>query len=92
MHPYQISRDDMGGVGSFTRQNRTLYVGKIKVTQNMEEILLKHFDEWGDIERIKILQTRGVGFVTYFSELSAQFAKEAMMNQSADNDEVLNVR
>lgn len=85
-------RDDMGGVGSFTRQNRTLYVGKMKVTQNMEEILLKHFDEWGDIERIKILQTRGVGFVTYFSELSAQFAKEAMMNQSADNDEVLNVR
>lgn len=41
---------------------------------------------------VKILQARGVGFVTYFSELSAQFAKEAMMNQSLDNDEVINVR
>jgi RNA recognition motif-containing protein len=58
----------------------------------MEEVLLRHFDEWGDIERIKILQSRGVGFVTYFSELSAQFAKEAMMNQSLDGDEVINVR
>lgn len=58
----------------------------------MEGILLRHFDEWGDIERIKLLHSRGVGFVTYFSELSAQFAKEAMMNQSLDNDEVLNVR
>lgn len=44
-------RDDMGGVGSFTRQNRTLYVGKMKVTNNMEEQLLRHFEEWGDIER-----------------------------------------
>lgn len=81
-----------GGVGSFGRQNRTLYVGKIAVGNNMEGILLKHFDEWGDIERIKLLHSRGVGFVTYFSELSAQFAKEAMMNQSLDNDEVVNVR
>jgi len=85
-------RDDMGGVGSFGRQNRTLYVGKMTVTKNMEEILVKHFDEWGDIQKIKILPARGVGFVQYYSELSAQFAKEAMMNQSLDNDEVLNVR
>ncbi|CAD6564684.1 MAG: Pre-mRNA-splicing factor [Cyphobasidiales sp. Tagirdzhanova-0007] len=64
----------------------------MKVSNNMEEVLLKHFDEWGDIERIKILQSRGVGFVTYFSELSAQFAKESMMNQSLDGEEVVNVR
>jgi len=33
-----------------------------------------------------------VAFVTYESELSAQFAKEAMACQSLDNDEILNVR
>ena len=44
-------RDDMGGVGSFGRQNRTLYVGKMKVTNSMELSLLRHFEEWGDIER-----------------------------------------
>jgi hypothetical protein len=44
----------MGGVGSFNRQNRTLYVGRIKETgngQETEEVVLRHFKEWGDIER-----------------------------------------
>lgn len=30
--------------------------------------------------------------MTYVQELNAQFAKEAMMHQSLDNDEILNVR
>ena len=41
---------------------------------------------------VNILPTRGVAFVTYHSELSAQFAKEAMSNQSLDSGEILNVR
>lgn len=47
-------RDDMGGVGSFNRQNRTLYVGRIKETgpgPETEEIVNRHFKEWGEIER-----------------------------------------
>ena len=46
-------RDDMGGVGTFTRQNRTLYVGRIKETgagAETEEVVRRHFKEWGDIE------------------------------------------
>lgn len=39
-----------------------------------------------------MLQYRSVAFVTYVSELNAQFAKEAMACQSLDNDEILNVR
>ncbi|KAF8134903.1 hypothetical protein EV363DRAFT_1212787 [Boletus edulis] len=88
-------RDDMGGVGSFNRQNRTLYVGRIKETgpgPETEEIVNRHFKEWGEVERIRVLQYRSVAFVTYVSELSAQFAKEAMACQSLDNDEILNVR
>ncbi|KAK1236379.1 Pre-mRNA-splicing factor [Marasmius sp. AFHP31] len=96
-------RDDMGGVGSFHRQNRTLYVGRIKETGTgleTEEVVRRHFKEWGEIERddsetgwaVKVLQYRSVAFVTYKSELSAQFAKEAMSCQSLDNDEILNVR
>lgn len=88
-------RDDMGGVGSFSRQNRTLYVGRIKETgpgPDTEEIVIRHFKEWGEIEKIRVLQYRSVAFVTYVSELSAQFAKEAMACQSLDNDEILNVR
>ncbi|CAK5268241.1 unnamed protein product [Mycena citricolor] len=96
-------RDDMGGVGSFNRQNRTLYVGRIKETGvglETEEIVRRHFKEWGPIARddsettwaVKVLQYRSVAFVTYTHEVHAQFAKEAMACQSLDNDEILNVR
>ena len=38
-------RDDMGGVGSFMRQNRTLYVRRIHVRDDMEEIVARPFAE-----------------------------------------------
>ena len=44
----------MGGVGTFTRQNRTLYVGRIKETgtgPETEEVVKRHFKEWGQIEK-----------------------------------------
>jgi hypothetical protein len=49
-------RDDMGGVGSFQRENRTLYIGRIKETgagPETEEIVRRHFAEWGEIDRCK---------------------------------------
>jgi hypothetical protein len=85
-------RDDMGGVGSFTRQNRTLYVGRIHATDDIEEVVSRHFAEWGQIDRIRVLTSRGVAFVTYTNEANAQFAKEAMAHQSLDHNEILNVR
>ncbi|KAF2811432.1 pre-mRNA splicing factor CWC2 [Mytilinidion resinicola] len=85
-------RDDMGGVGSFLRQNRTLYVGRIHVTDDIEEIVARHFNEWGQVDRIRVLTARGVGFVTYTNEANAQFAKEAMAHQALDHAEILNVR
>ncbi|EEA24455.1 Pre-mRNA-splicing factor [Talaromyces marneffei ATCC 18224] len=85
-------RDDMGGVGSFMRQNRTLYIGRIHVSDDIEEIIARHFQEWGQIERVRVLTSRGVAFVTYSNEANAQFAKEAMAHQSLDHNEILNVR
>ncbi|CAK7214288.1 Pre-mRNA-splicing factor [Sporothrix bragantina] len=85
-------RDDMGGVGSFLRPNRTVYVGRIHVSDDIEEVVARHFAEWGQIERTRVLNTKGVAFVTYTNEANAQFAKEAMAHQSLDHDEVLNVR
>jgi len=85
-------RDDMGGVGSFLRQNRTLYVGRIHVTDDIEEVVARHFQEWGELERIRVLTGRGVAFVTYVNEANSQFAKEAMAHQALDNNEILNVR
>ncbi|KAL5003178.1 Pre-mRNA-splicing factor cwc2 [Aspergillus recurvatus] len=85
-------RDDMGGVGSFMRQNRTLYVGRIHVTDDIEEVVARHFAEWGQVDRTRVLTSRGVAFVTYTNEANAQFAKEAMAHQSLDHNEILNVR
>ncbi|KAL6708233.1 Pre-mRNA-splicing factor [Coniothyrium glycines] len=85
-------RDDMGGVGSFQQQNRTLYIGRIHVTDDIEEIVSRHFQEWGQIERTRVLTARGVAFVTYLNEANSQFAKEAMAHQSLDHNEILNVR
>ncbi|KAF2446167.1 hypothetical protein P171DRAFT_430379 [Karstenula rhodostoma CBS 690.94] len=85
-------RDDMGGVGSFQRQNRTLYIGRVHVTDDIEEIVARHFQEWGQVERVRVLTARGVAFVTYMNEANSQFAKEAMAHQSLDHSEILNVR
>ncbi|KAL8671840.1 MAG: hypothetical protein Q9168_003680 [Polycauliona sp. 1 TL-2023] len=89
---YSDYRDDMGGVGSFMRQNRTLYVGRIHVTDDIEEVVARHFAEWGQVERTRVLTARGVAFVTYSNEANSQFAKEAMAHQGLDHSEVLNVR
>ncbi|KAK2744972.1 Pre-mRNA-splicing factor [Myotisia sp. PD_48] len=85
-------KDDMGGVGTFMRQNRTLYVGRIHVADDIEEVVARHFVEWGEIDRIRVLNARGVAFVTYMNEANSQFAKEAMLHQSLDHNEILNVR
>lgn len=41
---------------------------------------------------MRVLNSRGVGFITYTNEANAQFAKEAMAHQSLDHEDVLNVR
>jgi len=44
----------MGGVGMFTRQNRMLYVGRIKEAgtgDETEEVVRRHYKEWGEIEK-----------------------------------------
>ena len=56
-------RDDMGGVGTFTRQNRTLYVGRIKEVgtgEETEETVRRHFKEWGEVEKSAFESTRSL--------------------------------
>lgn len=85
-------KDDMNGVGSFNKVNRTLYVGGLHMSDKMENTLTKHFQEFGSIDKIRVLYNKACAFVTYRTEWEAQFAKEAMQNQSLDGKEVLNIR
>ncbi|KAJ3124899.1 Pre-mRNA-splicing factor [Nowakowskiella sp. JEL0407] len=89
---FRDDRDDMGGVGTFERDNRTLYVGRVGSYKDMDLAVRRHFEIWGPIENIRILEAKAVAFVRYKYRVHAEFAKEAMYGQSLDKNEVLNVR
>lgn len=89
-------RDDMSGIGSFGRVNKTLYVGGIvNMTGNIEMRISKAFGEFGDINYINVVPSKHIAFVSYKLESQAQFAKEAMYGQSLEpgnETETLNIR
>ncbi|KAI5964591.1 CWC2 [Candida pseudojiufengensis] len=73
--------DDMDGVGSFNKINKTLYVGGLTMKPNIEELLSKNFEEFGDVEKVKVIYNKSIAFITMKTENDAQFAKEAMDRQ-----------
>ena len=88
-------RDDMGGTGTWNKECKTIYVGRICSTPSepeMTETLARHFAEFGPIESVRVLKNKGCGFVTYRLRCTAEFAKEAMAEQALDNDDQINVR
>lgn len=93
---HATDRDDMSGVGNFTRNSRTLYVGGLKnvaeTPKQFEATVWKHFQEWGEVESVNVIHRLSICFVRYRHRTSAEFAKEAMGNQALENDEVLNIR
>ena len=94
---HKSHREDMGGVGSFMQPCRTLYVGgilqeKYKNNQELEEACWRQFGEWGELENINIVHRLSVAFPRYRLRTSAEFAKEAMAQQSLEHGEVLNIR
>ena len=92
---YASDRDDMGGVGCFNRDCRTLYVSGMKISKNIsesEQVIARHFSEWGPIEEISVKPKYGCVFVRYIYRCNAEFAKQAMSEQSLDGNEQINVR
>lgn len=87
-------RDDMMGTGSFNRECRTLYVSGLKPNCGPEigSSIYKHFSEFGEIVKLRVIDRKQIAFVTYRHRHGAEFAKEAMQNQTLDNDELLSVR
>lgn len=93
---YMDYRDDMSGIGSFGKVNKTLYVGGIaSMSGNIELRISKAFEEFGDLAYVNVLSGKNVAFVSYKLESQAQFAKEAMYCQSLEpgnDNEILNIR
>jgi len=91
-------RDDMQGVGSFNNNSRTLYVGRLQRTpyadkpKALNKALEKHFEEWGEVENINVIWGKSIAFVRYRFRSHAELAKEAMIGQTLDHDEILDIR
>lgn len=85
-------RDDMDGVGSFNRVNRTLFVGGINMNESTEMQISTNFGAFGRLDKVRVLPSKSCAFVTYMTDLEAQFAKEAMQCQTLGNNDVLSVR
>ena len=56
---HKLHSDNMGGVGSFEKDCRTLYVGRLGKHKDLENILWKEFGEWGEVEVLDVISFPG---------------------------------
>lgn len=85
-------KDDMSGIGSFNKVNTTLYVSGLVVKEDTHDLLDQEFRRFGKIKKIYVLNSKNCAFITFKDEVSAQFAKEAMIGQSLYGTDVLNCK
>src|SRR3989338_2783269 len=90
-------KSDQGGVGSFMAPTSTLYVGNLLFTDHPSAyaLLARAFGVWGPLLRLRLFLDRHIAFVTYAWTVSAEFAKEAMIDQTLSHAALscrLNVR
>ncbi|CAN0251681.1 unnamed protein product, partial [Discosporangium mesarthrocarpum] len=82
--------DDRDGVGCFLKENRTLWVGGAPVGAGAAEAIQQNFEVWGHVASVRVVENKACAFVQYSLRASAEFAKEAMGNQSLlDNPRLL---
>lgn len=90
------AREDRSGIGSFLKPCRTLFVGHFsgphKSRERHIEQLRQHFSEWGSVTSVRVSKSMTTAFITYEYQCNAEFAKEAMSNQTITGKETLSVR
>jgi hypothetical protein len=95
---FATHRTDMGGVGSFTKECRTIYVTDLKTVESvnankeMMRIIYENFSPWGEIEDINYIPSKAACFIRYAHRCFAEFGKEAMIGQALVGEEILTVR
>ena len=95
---HATQREDMGGIGCFQKECKTLVVGDLKIppgtdpVEQLNEMLWRHFSLWGRLEDIMLIPGKCIAFVKYYHRCYAEIAKEAMINQSLDFDEMISIK
>ena len=92
-------KDDMGGVGSFMKECKCLYVSEIEIErtqpdciQRLEAQMWKLFHPWGPIESIRIIPNKLIAFIKFEYRAAAEFAKVACADQPIGLSKAINVR
>lgn len=92
-------KDDMGGVGSFMKDCRGLYISEIQIDrtqpdaiQLLEAQIWKLFHPWGPIESVRVIPNKIIAFVKYEYRSAAEFAKVACADQPVGLSPAINVR
>ena len=90
-------REDMSGVGSFgSREDRTLFLGHLKLDRSTDAVkdIKKVMQEWGFVDYVKVVFEKSIAFVRFHHRAHAEFAKEAMLDQSLHQNgtDVISVR
>jgi hypothetical protein len=95
---HATQRDDMGGIGCFQKECKTIVVGDLKIppgtdpVEQLNEMLWRHFSLWGKIEDIMLIPAKCLAFIRFYHRCYAEIAKEAMSNQSLDFDEMISIK
>jgi hypothetical protein len=92
-------KNDMGGVGSFLKECRCVYVSDIVLdrsspdcVQKSEAQLWRLFHPFGPIESIRIIPNKVIAFIKFEYRAAAEFAKVACSNQPLGLSPAINVR
>jgi len=88
---HEKNRSDMSGVGTWSKDQRTLYVGRL-APSTTDQAVRKAFAEFGLLESARVFAGRGFAFVTYRHRGSTEFALQAMMDQPLGEAKMINVR
>jgi len=92
-------RDDMGGVGAFTSDCDTLFVGDLRFDRKdadplrkLEQDLWEGFGAYGEVESIRVIPTKALAFIRFAHRAAAEFAKLAMSDQGLGESKMISVR
>ena len=92
-------RKDKMGIGNFLKETRTLRVSDFCIPQDNDnfvvgayEVLWRHFSLWGNIEDIFLLPSDNIAYIRYEHRCMAEFAKQAMSDQTLDSDEIVTIK
>jgi hypothetical protein len=78
-------KEEMDGTGNFNKNNRTIYLGGVVSKEDVRETertVREDFQQFGELEYVRVIPSKAIGFVRFKLRVAAEFAREAMNGQT----------